>query len=461
VEWFFKPHCDTILCDALTGEEKPLSEILNQNLPMPDSRQLVLVWMQNTFKDVCTYIRLLNSDHVLMLMHGDLSCDIKSKTEERYCPDYIYDTTRDAISGYDALAQANFFIQKAVGQASSAKNLDDLSSHRKLNPNLKLLLSTSGSTGSPKMVRLSAKNLEANASSIAQVLPVAKEDCVPLNLPLSYAYGLSLLHANIGRVQKILCNFPSVLSKEFVEVMEKHQVSTLAGVPFVYQMLWRSGFAEKIWSHLRYMTQAGGHLPAVLKQKVIDFAKQQGVEFYVMYGQTEATARMSILPWKHLSAEMIDSIGVPIPDGAFSLDEESGELLYSGPNVFGGYAETPEDLAEWKDLGSLRTGDLGRCGANGFWFVEGRLKRMTKLFGERVQLDYVEKLMQEQTAVTPIVCKEAGENKIDVFSEKKLPEQEIKAFLKEKLKLRSSVFHFRQVQEIPMNSRGKVDYSRL
>lgn len=523
----FSGTIDTQFCDVASDNTLSLSQIVAQPLPFDLNRSLVLIWNTPSLEDLCAYLQLLNSDHVVMLMQGDLSTDIKESTEKLYAPKVVYDASGRDIPGYEKIGSTAYHLKidasidlelvdnKEINTDSKQNNNggDSDKPQHSIHPQIKLLLSTSGSTGSPKMVLLSMENLQANASSIATALPIVSGDVVPLNLPLGYAYGLSLLHSNLGRVQKMLCNFPSVLSPEFEPLMQKHQATTLAGVPFVYQMLWRSGFAEKQWPHIRYLTQAGGHLPAVLKAKFIEMARKQGFEFYAMYGQTEATARMSVMSWDDLNyswehgaenkAEkildnaqeqstglqedvtvipLINSIGKPIEDGKFRIDKETGELLYSGPNVFGGYAEQPEDLLHWNQLKWLATGDIGRQDADGFWYVEGRIKRITKLFGERVQLDYLEKMISEFSGFSPVVCIETGENKVGVYYEtpqslrslnrnalgggdgkkkQNFPEDAVKQFLKEKLKLRSSVFCFQSVAEIPITDRGKVDYSRL
>jgi acyl-CoA synthetase (AMP-forming)/AMP-acid ligase II len=179
-----------------------------------------------------------------------------------------------------------------------------------------------------------------------------------------------------------------------------------------------------------------------------------------MYGQTEATARISYVPFEKLG-EKIGSIGIPIPGGSLALDRDTGELLYRGPNVMLGYAEGIEDLAKGDELaGVLKTGDLARQDEDGFFYITGRLKRFLKLFGKRVNLDEVERIVQRRFGL-PVAC--FGQDDLLMVSlESGGPEvPEVAAMLREILSLPKNAIQVDAVEKLPRTARGKMDYQSL
>jgi acyl-CoA synthetase (AMP-forming)/AMP-acid ligase II len=278
-----------------------------------------------------------------------------------------------------------------------------------LHEDLALLLSTSGSTGSPKLVRLSRDNLTANAAAIAAYLDLRPSDVGVTTLPMGYCYGLSVLNSHLHTGAAVLLTDLSVADPCFWELFRQHGVSSLAGVPHTFDLLDRSGFAERDLPSLRRVTQAGGRLAPERVAGWAALGQRRGWDFYVMYGQTEATARMAYLP-PDLAREHPGAIGRPVPGGQFALEaldgdeagDGVGELVYSGPNVMLGYATSPQDLALGRTVDRLRTGDLARRNAAGLYEIVGRRSRIAKVFGLRIDLSRVE----EQVAArgTSICC---------------------------------------------------------
>ena len=266
-------------------------------------------------------------------------------------------------------------------------------------PDLALLMSTSGSTGSPRLVRLSAGAVQANAEAIADYLGLSPGDVGVTALPLHYCYGLSVLHSHLAVGAAVVLTETSVVDPCFWAAVDRHGVTSVAGVPHSFEMLEVSGAAARLAAgqhpSVRVLTQAGGRMAPATVRSWAERGERGGFDLVVMYGQTEATARMAYLP-PHLAAERPDCVGVPVPGGDLRLEpvagqpEGVGELVYSGPNVMMGYAETREDLARGHDLTELRTGDLGRQDADGLWRVVGRRSRFAKVLGLRVDLDQVE-----------------------------------------------------------------------
>ncbi|WP_408897979.1 non-ribosomal peptide synthetase [Nocardioides sp. R1-1] len=265
-----------------------------------------------------------------------------------------------------------------------------------LHPDLRLLLSTSGSTGSPKLVRLSAANLESNAASIADYLGLTGDDVALTTLPLDYCYGLSVLHSHLLVGAALVLDDRSVTDPALWERARAEGATSFAGVPYTFDLLGAAGWPAL--PTLRQVTQAGGRLAPERVRALAEQGTREGWELVVMYGQTEATARMAYLP-PALAASHPGAVGVPIPGGSLRIDPVDGaepgvgELVYSGPNVMMGYAESPADLAFGSLLDELRTGDLARLTPEGLVEIVGRRSRFAKLFGQRIDLDRVQTLL--------------------------------------------------------------------
>lgn len=261
-----------------------------------------------------------------------------------------------------------------------------------LHPDLALLLSTSGSTGSPKLVRLTHTGLRANAAAIATYLNLTEQDRGILTLPLHYCYGLSVLTSHLYAGAATIVTDWSVLDPCLWDLAEAHGVTGLAGVPHTFDQLDQLGFPEL--PSLRYVTAAGGKLAPERVTGYLELGRRRGWDFFVMYGQTEATARMAYLP-PNLAERHPSAVGVAIPGGDLRVDGADdrgvGELVYSGPNVMMGYATSPADLAAGSELADLHTADLAREIAPGVFEVVGRRSRFAKVFGIRLDLDEIER----------------------------------------------------------------------
>jgi acyl-CoA synthetase (AMP-forming)/AMP-acid ligase II len=265
-----------------------------------------------------------------------------------------------------------------------------------VHPDLALLLSTSGSTGSPKLVRLSHRNLTSNADAIREVLGLTADDRGITSLPLHYCYGLSVLHAHLAAGASVVAMTASVVDPCFAAAVQAHGVTSIAGVPHSFDLLEVAGPERVLAPTVRMLTVAGGRLDPASRARWRERARAHDAELVVMYGQTEATARMAHLP-PELAASCPDAVGVPIPGGSLRVEpiagrtDGVGELVYRGPNVMMGYATAPDDLAEGPGIDELRTGDLGRFDAeHGVFEVVGRASRFIKPYGLRIDLDVVE-----------------------------------------------------------------------
>ncbi|MEV6600226.1 AMP-binding protein [Actinoplanes sp. NPDC051346] len=324
-------------------------------------------------------------------------------------------------------------------------------------PELALLLTTSGSTGDPKLVRLSRAAVLANAVAIGESLGITAEDVAPTTLPLFYTYGLSVLNSHLLRGATVVLERGGMLQREFWQAVATHGITSLAAVPYQYEMLRRLRFDPAGHPSLRTLTQAGGRLRPEL---VEDFAHRMaavGGRLFVMYGQTEATARMTVLPSDRI-ADKLGSAGLAIPGGSLSIAD--GEVVYHGPNVMMGYADSAADLARGDDLGGvLRTGDLGHLDDEGFLFLTGRLRRIGKVFGVRVNLDDVERTLAAHGTIAAV----AGDDRLHVFVEgadaaaARTVREELAGFLDTHF----SGLDVRGIDALPLLPTGKIDYRSL
>ncbi len=325
------------------------------------TRRLVLLAAENDVDSIVAYLAALRGRHPVVLASA---VQVPGLTAA-YDPDVV-------ISGS--------WTERHEGTVHS------------LHPELALLLSTSGTTGSPKLVRLSADNLAANAASIGSYLDIRPTDRAITSLPLHYCYGLSVVNSNLAHGAGLVLTGRSVIEPEFWDLMRSQGVTSLHGVPHTFGLLDNIGFDEMDLPSLRYVTQAGGRLTPADVVRYASLGAERGWCFFVMYGQTEATARMAYLP-PDLAVSHPSAIGVAIPGGRLRIDD--GELVYSGPNVMLGYAHTPDDLALGRTTFELRTGDLGSV-ADGLFSLTGRKNRFVKPFGLRVDLDQIERsLLQD------------------------------------------------------------------
>lgn len=325
----------------------------------------------------------------------------------------------------------------------------------------RLLLATSGSTGSPKFVRLTIENLIANATQIVAALGIDAEQRALAHLPIFYSYGLSVLTSHLLAGSSIVLTADSAIQSGFWHAMGQHDVTTLPGVPYSYEMFRRTGFDRLDLPHLRHLTQAGGRMATDRILQWCGLLATQERKLWVMYGQTEATARMSVLPANELP-DGAGSVGYAVSGGSFSINEPDengvGEVLFSGPNVMLGYAESASDVNGSDALHSrLRTGDLGRIDPYGRLWISGRIKRIAKVFGTRVNLDDIEKQLSR---LSPLAAIENGDG-IRLFVVKTRNETPDSRILERELGLPIRSIDVVMIDELPTTAAGKIDYQEL
>ena len=421
-------------------------------------KSLAFLFCRNNAACVIAYLAFVEAGHAVALLDEALPAEFKSRLIDIYQPEVIL-AFAPGIEGCDFFGtpEAHSFTWRRSSTFEAT-----------IHPDLSLLLSTSGSTGTPKFVRLTRANIEGNARSIGSGLGINSEERPITSLPLHYSYGLSVLNSHLANGAFIVLTSDGLMTPAFWDAFRKERCTSWAGVPYSYQILRRLNLSKLNIASLHTLTQAGGRLQPDLIAQFHAQITDRGGRFFVMYGQTEATARITILP-SHLLPEKLGSVGRSIEDGTLSIETEngfttrphaSGEVVYSGPNVMMGYATSRDDLSQGDTLGGqLRTGDIGYLDEDGCLFLTGRRKRDAKLFGMRVNMDEVEELIRVHGPSAVV----AGEEKLVIFCEtgdSNLFAQHSKE-LSLLLKLHIGAFDFRLIPQLPLNANGKVDYQTL
>lgn len=336
--------------------------------------------------------------------------------------------------------------------------------HVALHPDLALLLSTSGSTGSPRLVRLSTGNVESNARAIAQALALGPTDRGAVTLPLHYSYGLSILNSHLAVGASLyLCSRP-ITDPRFLDGLAAAACTNLSGVPLSYALFERIGLRTRAWPALRFMTVAGGPLEPDLIRTYGAFFEDRGGRFYAMYGQTEATARIAVVPPDRVMSEA-GTVGQPLAGGRLALIDEQGgeitgpgrigELVYHGPNVMMGYAEGPGDLALGATVEHLSTGDLAERDPSGAYRIRGRKSRFSKLAGLRIDHDQVERRL----AAAGVEAAVTGNDKaLIVAVSGPPPAARQQALVQHATGLAAAQLRLVAVDRLPRLGSGKIDY---
>ncbi len=413
------------------------TQVLNQKFP---KKSVLLVLAAPTVKSIVDLLAARQSIHAFIPFD-------KSWSEEQ-------------LSNLMLTYQVQGIVRNGVIEPSA----DSKKAPPAVHPDLKILLTTSGSTGSPKLVRLTEKNLSANAESIVQYLKIQSSDRTISTLPFSYSFGLSILNSYLLAGASIVLTDKAIVSKEFWQSMKENKVSSLSGVPTILKMLSTLGLKRLSLENVRTITQAGGKLDLKTWEQLQAFCQEKGISFYPMYGQTEATARISFLEPEFTKSKM-GSIGKAIPGGNLWLEDQGqkinsanqkGELIYQGPNVMMGYAQVAEDLA----LGDvnqsiLKTGDLGYFDDEGFYFITGRAKRFIKINSQRTSLDEIESQLAQ--AEMQVIC--SGEDEMLRVLTTSSPEKVLE-YLTESLRIPKYCVEVRGVNEFICNNNGKIDLKK-
>ena len=449
-------YCDLV---SLSGETE--AAIMRSADWSSESKPLAMFVCRNTMGALSGYAALINSGYPMLPFSAELPSEMRRELMKVYRPGLLllpeelhgeYPTMKEVCRIRDYVLLKTNYIERFP-----------------VNPQLGLLITTSGSTGSAKFVRQSWENLRCNAAAIAGYLRISSSDKTITALPLQYTYGLSVLHANLLKGASMVVTQSGIMDPEFWDLFEAENVTCFHGVPNTYDMLHRIELFEDDFPSLRTMSQAGGKLSRELQEYYGRYAEENGKRFIIMYGQSEATAAITWLPAED-TLRKPSSVGIVIPGGSVSLIDEAGnpvagahmrgELVYRGPNVAMGYAQRGEDLQlgdEWN--GVLRTGDIAEFDEDGYFSITGRLKRYIKMAGHRVSLDEIDSMIMDELNILSVSV--GTDDHLTVFVTDDKEKELVMPFVPGKISAARSGFRVLTIPEFPKNEGGKILYSEL
>ena len=417
-------------------------------------RSLIFILSENKIGSLLGYTSALSNRIVPLIISSKTEESLYVNLLDKYQPEYIWEPKDIAKkSDYEVLFSAWDYALVRTGYPPIP-----------LNEDLSLLLPTSGSTGSPKLVRHSYKNIEANAENVKNLFGLTPNERAMASLPMHYTMGLSVIASHLKTGATILLCGKSLLDKGFWSMLKDQHATSFTGVPYSYELLSKLRFFRMDLPDLKIITQGGGKLTPEMWHQLVQYAKEKDKKFIATYGQSECTARMAYLP-AEWAENKVCSIGIAEPGGQLSIiddeghesfeGEATGEMVFRGENVTLGYATCQEDLLKGDDNhGIMHTGDIAQRDSDGCYFIIGRMKRFLKIFGLRIGLDEIENLIRSNFD-TDCYCSGTDEKLVVKLTNESIA-QEIPAFIEEKTHLFHQIIETVIVDKILRNESGKV-----
>lgn len=421
-------------------------------------RCVIFSLCENCAGSLLGYLAFENNGQVPLLLSAGLDAELRGNLAEAYRPGFYWAPERKAeeLGGEKIFSAYGYVLLKTENDPYP------------LNEKLSMLLTTSGSTGSPKLVRHKYGNLESNAENAALAFSWTSDEVGICDLPMNYTMGLNVINSLLFVGASVLMIKANLMDPAFWEFIKVNEGTNFCGVPFSYEVMRRVGFDKMDLPKLYTLAEGGGKLTDKMFNWIASYAKSSGKRFCATFGTSETSARMAFLD-PELALEKIGSIGKAIPNGELFLFDEvvnddgtaTGELSYRGPNVTMGYALCREDLQKGDEFcGEYHTGDIAKRDADGFYFVIGRKGRFLKLFGLRVSLDETERILKTQYPTADFVC--TGDDKrMNIFCTDPALKDEIIPFISGKTNLHNSAFRVIILEKIPRNDYGKIKFAEL
>ena len=413
-------------------------------------RSFIFILSENCIGALLGYTAALSNRIVPLMISAATEEGLYNQLYELYQPEYLWIPQAKA-EGKEVVFSAWDYCLVKTGNKPTV-----------MYEELSLLLPTSGSTGSPKLVRHSYRNIEANADNVRRLFKLDGTERAMAILPMHYTMGLSVIASHLLAGSTLLLSSRSLLDKGFWAMLK--EATSFTGVPYSYEILMKMRFTRMDLPNLKVITQGGGKLSEEMFQALAQYANEHGKQFIATYGQTECTARMAYLP-AELAMTKTCSIGIAELGGQLSIvddngvesfeGEAQGEMVYRGENVTLGYATCREDFLKGdENHGIMHTGDLARRDADGCYFIIGRLKRFLKIFGLRIGLDEVEQMIKEEYK-TDCYCKGDDEKLVVMVTDSSLKDV-LPTFIEEKTHLFHQRIEVQVVDTILRNEAGKV-----
>ena len=438
------------------GDVVSLREALSKTLP---ERELVFCLCENRVGALAGFLSLYDCKDVCLLLSAKIDKGLLDTLYETYKPSYFWmPESKAGETQYKVVYQFKDYVLCKTGNKAP-----------ELHPELSMLMTTSGTTGSPKLVRHKYGNIESNAKNVAQVFGWTPEERGIIDLPMQYTMGLNVICSHLYAGATVLLIEVNLMSPKYWSFIKEQKGSNFTGVPFSYEILNRLRFGRMDLPYLTTMAEGGGKMSDTLFKTFADMMAEKGKRFFATFGTTETSARLAFLPPDQATTH-IGSIGKAIPEGKLILVDENGneiteagvdgELRYEGPNVTMGYGTCVEDLMKGDEFcGVYETGDIARKDEDGFYYIVGRKKRFLKLYGLRVSLDQSEKIIKDTLGIE---CACTGDdNQMLIYITQEGMKEEVKNLIAEKTGLMAKSFEVREIESIPRFESGKTNYKEL
>ena len=424
-----------------------------------DPRSIIFILCKNTVGAMLGYLGFIENQAVPLNLSSKIDDVLLKKLVATYKPAYLWVPSEDAEK----------FTYEMITSECGYTLLKTGNTIYPVHDNLQFLMTTSGSTGSPKLVRYKKGNLEANAKNVAIAFGWSKSERPVCDLGMQYTMGLNVINTHLYVGATVLLTTYNIMSGEFWDYIKEQSATNFTGVPFSYDIFYRLHFERMDLPDLTTLSEGGGKLTDARFIQLAEYAQRTGKRFIASFGTTETSARIACLP-AELALTKTGSIGRAIPEGELFLIDSNGtiltdpvaegELCYRGPNVTMGYAMSKEDLLKDDEFnGEYHTGDLARRDEDGCYYVTGRLSRFLKLLSYRVSLDQSERLIQQEFGIQ---CACSGTDKrMNVYITDESKKVEVLDFIAAKTNLYKSLFKVFVVDELLRNESGKFRYDDM
>lgn len=430
-----------------------------------NKRELIFILCDNSIDTIMTYIGCIENKIVPVMLSGKIKDDDLEKLIRKYKPKYIWckESRKNMLDNYSLEYAYNDYILLSRVEGYIVKLHDELA----------LLLTTSGSTGDGKLVRISYKNIHANTLQIIDSLNIKSTDVTALVLPVNYTYALSIINTYYSKGGTILVFESPIYSGKIWRLMDKYKVTSFSGVPYTFEMLFKLRLTDYFPKSLKTITVAGGNLLISYQEKLYEFVKENNADFYLMYGQTEATARISCI--KVERKEYLGTIGKVLAGEKYEISDD-GELIIYGDNVSMGYALFAEDLFKGYENGNrLATNDIVEIDKNNNMVWKGRKDRVVKILGNRVDLNHLEEKLKTVYKGYNFICNKSKDDitlddttlKVEKENQEKIKintnytnPEEIREYIKRLTGFNKKIIIVNVVSEFKRKENGKIDYCK-
>lgn len=407
-DYFFE-HSSGLNKEAVVGRESiSYPALYDRSLKLADcfykkhgTDNYVLMLCENSVFFITVYLALIKSGNICVPLNPAIEPENLHKVLEKTCSGLAFVSKRYQARYSDSGFKIYHEEDVKSWVETSVPSQISITTEKFDEERLAEIIFTSGSTGEQKGVMITHKNLMANTGSILKYLGLDTSDTIEVVMPFYYCYGLSLLHTHLRAGGAVHMNNSFIFLGSVIDDLNTYKCTGFAGVPSHFQILLRKtrDFKNTKFTSLKYVTQAGGKLHTAFIEEFIDAFPE--IKFYVMYGQTEATARLSYLPPEMLREKM-GSLGKGIPDVALKVVDEkgiavkpgaTGEIIAKGDNIMKGYFKDPEETAKTIRNGWLYTGDMATVDEDGYIFMQSRAKEIIKVRGMRISPKEIESVI--------------------------------------------------------------------